>query len=65
VDPLVLPSRVAKLLRRAAEKDGVSLGNFLMDMATARLDPPERARAYAEAAWSFCGRLRRSSPRAI
>jgi predicted nucleotidyltransferase len=49
VDALVLPSRVAKLLRRAAEEDGVSLGNFLMDMATARLDPPERAKAYAEA----------------
>jgi hypothetical protein len=50
VDALVLPSRVAELLRRAAEEDEVSLGNFLMDMATARPDPPERARAYAEAA---------------
>ena len=50
VDALVLPSRVAKLLRWAAEEDGVSLEDFLMDMATARLDPSERARTYAEAA---------------
>ena len=41
---------MAELLRRTAEEDGVSLGNFLMDVATARLDPPERARAYAETA---------------
>jgi len=50
VDALVLPSRVVELLRRAAEEGGVSLEDFLMDVATARLDPPERARAYAEAA---------------
>jgi hypothetical protein len=40
---------VVELLRRAAEEGGVSLEDFLMDVATARLDPPERARAYAEA----------------
>ncbi len=50
MDALVLPSRVVELLRRAAEKGRVSLEDFLMDVATARLDPPERARAYAEAA---------------
>lgn len=49
MDALVLPSRVVELLRRAAEEGGVSLEDFLMDVATARLDPPERARAYAEA----------------
>jgi glycine/D-amino acid oxidase-like deaminating enzyme len=50
VDALVLPSRVVELLRRAAEEDGISLEDFLMDVATARLNPQERARAYAEAA---------------
>ncbi|MEM4651336.1 MAG: PaREP1 family protein [Pyrobaculum sp.] len=50
MDALVLPSRVVELLRRAAEEGGVSLEDFLMDVAAARLDPPERARAYAEAA---------------
>jgi hypothetical protein len=41
---------VVELLRRAAEEGGVSLVGILMDVAAARLDPPERARAYAEAA---------------
>ena len=50
MDALALPSRVLELLRRAAEEGGVSLEDFLMDAATARLDPPERARAYAKAA---------------
>jgi len=50
VDALVLPSCVVELLRRTAEEGGVSLEDFLMDVAAARLDPPERARAYAKAA---------------
>jgi len=41
---------VMELLRRTAEEGGVSLEDFPMDVAAAHLDPPERARAYAEAA---------------
>jgi len=71
VDALVLPSRVVELLRWAAEEGRVSLEDFLMDVATARLDPPERARAYAETvlellreaevARAICSRSRRRS----
>ena len=45
-----LPRSIAQRLRAEAEKQGMGLEEYLVELATQDLDPPERAREYAEAA---------------
>ncbi|WP_333638641.1 PaREP1 family protein [Pyrobaculum aerophilum] len=47
---LSLPEVLTKRLRKAAESAGISLEDYLLEVSLAGADPPERARAYAEAA---------------
>ena len=45
-----LPRSIAQRLRIEAEKQGMQLEEYLVELATRDLDPLERAREYAEAA---------------
>ena len=45
-----LPRSIAQRLRMEAEKQGMGLEEYLVELVTRDLDPPERAREYAEAA---------------
>lgn len=47
---LRLPRSVAERLEREAKLAGLSLEEYLLDQALQGVDPPERARAYIEAA---------------
>ena len=48
-----LPRSIAQRLRLEAEKQGMGLEEYLVELATRDLDPPERAREYIEAARSL------------
>ncbi len=45
-----IPRRVAERLEQEARKLGVSLEGYVLELALRDLDPPERAKEYAEAA---------------
>ena len=45
-----LPQRVAKRLEREADRLGTTLEEYVLELLLRDLDPPERAREYAEAA---------------
>jgi len=47
---VVLPPRLAGRLRREAERAGISLEEYVLELLARDLDPPERAREYIEAA---------------
>lgn len=58
-----LPRTIARRLRREAEKQGLSLEEYLVELVSQNLDPSERAREYIEAsrelleqAWEELGR---------
>ena len=50
---LWIPRGIAERLRREADKLGVSLEEYVLELLLQDLDPPERARDYAEAAKSL------------
>ena len=50
VELVAVPRSVARRLRLEAEKRGLTLEEYLVEIATQSLDPPERAREYLEAA---------------
>ena len=45
-----IPRSVARRLRLEAESQGMGLEEYLVELVASSLDPPERAREYAEAA---------------
>ena len=47
---VAVPRSVARRLRAEAEKAGLTLEEYLVELVARELDPPERAREYAEAA---------------
>ena len=47
---VAMPHSVARRLRAEAEKAGLTLEEYLVELVARDLDPPERAREYAEAA---------------
>ncbi|AEM39075.1 PaREP1 family protein [Pyrolobus fumarii 1A] len=50
LEAIRLPRSIAQRLRIEAEKQGMSLEEYLVELATRDLDPPERAREYIETA---------------
>ncbi len=60
VDAVVIriPRGVAARLRREAERLGLSLEGYVLELVLRDLDPPERAREYAEAARDLLGQAR-------
>ena len=69
VDAVVIriPRGIAARLRREAERLGLSLEEYVLELVLRDLDPPERAREYAEAARDLLdqarGELRRGDAR--
>ncbi|MEM1598945.1 MAG: PaREP1 family protein [Pyrobaculum sp.] len=71
METLALPRRVVERLKTLAEGEGVSLEDFLLEMALRGLDPPDKAREYITAACQLLqaaeeelhGDLRQSSER--
>ncbi len=49
-EAITLPRVIARRLRVEAEKQGLSLEEYLVELATRSLDPPEKAKEYIEAA---------------
>ena len=47
---VAVPRSVARRLRAEAEKAGLTLEEYLVELVARELNPPERAREYAEAA---------------
>ncbi|MGC9050230.1 PaREP1 family protein [Pyrobaculum sp.] len=50
METLVLPSRIVRELKARAEEAGVSIEDYLLERLLADVDPPGKAKAYAEAA---------------
>lgn len=50
LEAIRLPRSIAQRLRLEAEKQGMALEEYLVELATRDMDPPERAREYIEAA---------------
>ncbi|WP_148678595.1 PaREP1 family protein [Thermoproteus uzoniensis] len=50
VEAIYLPAVLARRLRSLAESEAVSLEDYLLEIAFSNMDPPEKARTYAEAA---------------
>ena len=58
LDVIRLPRSIAQRLRIEAEKQGMGLEEYLVELAAQDLDPPERAREYIEAARELLGQAR-------
>ena len=50
---ITVPRRIAERIRREAEKAGISTDEYIVELLTQGLDPPERAKEYIEAARSL------------
>ncbi len=57
---IVVRGRLAKRLREEAEKLGVSVDEYVVELLSQHLDPKDKAMEYAEAAESFSRRHARS-----
>ncbi|RLG85451.1 MAG: hypothetical protein DRO39_05560 [Thermoprotei archaeon] len=57
-EAILLPRRVVRRLREAAERQGMSLEEYLLEVLSQGLDPRDRAREYAEAAEELLERAR-------
>jgi len=55
---IVIPERLAEMVRRRAEELGVSLEEYLLDVLTRDLDPNESAREYIEVACNLVEQAR-------
>jgi len=55
---IMIPESVAKRIREAAERLGVTLEEYILDLVTKDLDPEERAREYIEAARDLVAQAR-------
>ncbi len=49
-DPITIPEPLARRIRSEAERLGMTSEEYLIDLVVQGLDPPERAREYAESA---------------
>jgi len=50
---IVIPESMAKRVRKAAEKHGMTPEEYILELVTKDLDPEERVRKYIEAARSL------------
>jgi len=55
---ITIPESVAKRIREVAERLGVTLEEYILDLVTRDLDPEERAREYIEAARDLVAQAR-------
>ena len=57
-EAILLPRTVVRRLRNAAERQGISLEEYLLEVLSQDLDPRDRAREYIEAAEELLERAR-------
>jgi len=55
---ITIPESIAKRIREAAERLGVTPEEYILELVTKDLDPEERARVYIEAARDLIARAR-------
>jgi len=55
---IVIPESMAKRVREAAEKHGMTPEEYILELATKDLDPEKRVKEYLEAARSLISQAR-------
>ncbi|MHA1594574.1 MAG: hypothetical protein ACTSXJ_05410 [Candidatus Baldrarchaeia archaeon] len=57
---IVLPKAIVDRVRKEAERRGLSLGDYIIDLLSQGLDPKDRAREYVIVAEELLNRPKRS-----